>query len=100
MTTEYGDSEGTPVAILEAGASGLPVVAPRHAGIPDVVVNGKTGLLVDEGDVTEMAKHMLRLAQEPELAANLGRASRQRIEDHFTMSKSIANLWQILQGVL
>lgn len=100
VTTEYGDSEGTPVAILEAGASGLPVVATRHAGIPDVVVNGKTGLLVDEGDVTEMAKHMLQLAQEPELAANLGRAARQHIEDHFTMSKSIAKLWHILQGVL
>jgi colanic acid/amylovoran biosynthesis glycosyltransferase len=46
-----GDSEGMPVAILEAGASGLPVVATRHAGIPDAVIEGTTGFLVDEHDV-------------------------------------------------
>jgi colanic acid/amylovoran biosynthesis glycosyltransferase len=53
-----GDSEGTPIAILEAGACGLPVIATRHAGIPEVVVDGETGLLVDEGDVSGMAEHM------------------------------------------
>jgi colanic acid/amylovoran biosynthesis glycosyltransferase len=68
-----GDSEGTPVAILEAGAAGLPVVATRHAGIPDVVVEGETGLLVDEHDVTDMARHMLRLVDEPQVAETLGR---------------------------
>ena len=56
-----GDSEGMPVAILEAGASGLPVVATRHAGIPDAVIEGTTGFLVDEHDVDGMAEGMLRL---------------------------------------
>lgn len=48
VTPSYGDAEGTPVAILEAGAAGLPVVSTRHAGIQDVVVHQKTGLLVEE----------------------------------------------------
>jgi glycosyltransferase involved in cell wall biosynthesis len=91
-----GDSEGTPVAILEAGASGLPVIATRHTGIADVVVHGETGFLVDEGDVDGMAEHMLRLAQEPETAARLGRAARVRIQTNHSMEKSISGLWNIL----
>jgi glycosyltransferase involved in cell wall biosynthesis len=100
MRTGYGDSEGTPVGVLEAGASGLPVVATRHAGILDVVVDGATGLLVDEGDVVGMAEHMLRLAREPELAGRLGQAARRRICAHFTMDQSIAKLWSIIEGAL
>ena len=46
---------------LEAGAAGLPIVATRHAGIPDVVIQGETGFLVDEHDVDGMAQRMLRL---------------------------------------
>jgi glycosyltransferase involved in cell wall biosynthesis len=100
VTTGYGDSEGTPVGILEAGASGLPVVATKHAGIPDVVVDGETGLLVNEGDVIGMGERMLKLARDPELADRLGRAARQRISTHFTMESSIAKLWHIIEDVL
>ena len=67
-----GDSEGTPVAILEAGAMGLPVVATRHAGIPDVVADGVTGFLVEERDVCGMATHMLALARNPASRASAG----------------------------
>ena len=96
----HGDSEGTPVAVLEAGASGLPVVATRHAGIKDVVIEGKTGFLVDEGDMEGMAEYMIRLANDPELAARLGRAARERIEAEFSMEKSIAGLWEIIKGAI
>ncbi|MEA3377274.1 MAG: glycosyltransferase, partial [Chloroflexota bacterium] len=95
-----GDSEGTPVAVLEAGASGLPVVATRHAGIPDVVVEGETGFLVDEGDVHAMAEGMVRLASMPDLAGRMGAAARKRIEEHFSMEKSIANLWRIITSAM
>lgn len=91
-----GDSEGTPVAILEAGASGLPVVATHHTGINDAVVHGETGFLVNEGDVDAMAKYILQLAQEPETAACLGRAARARIAANYSMEKSISGLWGIL----
>src|SRR5258707_11809281 len=46
----------SPVGIVEAGATGLPVISTRHAGIPDVVVDGETGLLVEERDVEGMAQ--------------------------------------------
>ncbi len=91
-----GDCEGTPLAILEAGATGVPVVSTRHAGIPDVVVDGETGFLVAEKDIAEMAERMLRLAKHSELAADLGRAARDHISREFSMDKSIGGLYRIL----
>ena len=67
-----GDTEGTPVAVLEAGACGLPVVSTRHGGITDVVIYGKTGFLVDEGDIDAMADHIHELLSNPELASGNG----------------------------
>lgn len=84
-----GDSEGTPVAVLEAGASGLPVVATRHAGIPDVVLEGQTGYLIDEGDIDGMGAAMIRILDEPALAAQMGSAARTRIRKYFTLKKHI-----------
>lgn len=95
-----GDCEGTPVGILEAGASGLPVVSTRHAGIPDVIVEGQTGLLVDERDVKGMAAHMLQLIHEPAIAERLGRAARQRIETRFSIEHSIGRLWSIIESCI
>src|SRR5262249_29879937 len=74
-----GDCEGTPLGILEAGASGLPVVGTRHAGIPDVVIEGETGLLVNEYDVAGMAEAMTKLLEEPLLAGRMGQAARTHI---------------------
>ena len=96
----HGDSEGTPVAILEAGASGLPVVATRHAGIKDAVLDGETGLLVDEGDVEGMAERMIRLAEDPGLAARLGKAAREHIAAHYAMSGHIERLWGVLRAAM
>lgn len=95
-----GDSEGTPVAVLEAGASGLAVLATRHAGIPDVVVSGETGLLVEERDVDGMAVHMLALLQDPSLAGRLGAAARRHVNDNFSMDRSIERLWGVIVGCM
>ena len=92
-----GDSEGTPVAILEAGASGLPIVSTRHAGIPDVVEENETGFLVDEYDVEGMAEHMRRFGEDPELAGRIGNAARQHVAENFSMEKHIARLYSILE---
>lgn len=99
VTTTYGDSEGTPVSIIEAGATGLPVVSTRHGGIPDVVVSGETGILVEEGDVDGMAQAMLKLAQDPPLAQEMGVAARNRVAMHFSLDQTIATLWQIISSV-
>lgn len=87
-----GDSEGTPVAVTEAGAAALPVVATRHAGIKDLVVDGETGFLVEEGDVREMARAMSRLARDASLARRMGAANRQRICREFSMARTISKL--------
>lgn len=92
-----GDSEGTPVAILEAGASGLPVVSTYHGGIPDVVIDNETGLLVQERDVEGMAHQMLRLLRDPALAEALGQSAQQHINLHFSAGRSINRLWTIMK---
>jgi colanic acid/amylovoran biosynthesis glycosyltransferase len=93
-----GDCEGTPVAIIEACATALPVVSTRHAGIPDVVLDGQTGFLVEERDVEAMADRMLRLAQDPVLAATVGQAAQQRIRTEFTIERSHGRLWSIIES--
>jgi len=93
-----GDSEGTPVAVIEAGATGLPVISTRHAGIPDVVIEGATGFLVEEHNVEGMAQCMLRVARDPGLAGQLGRAARLHVEGRFSLEGSIRELWRIIQS--
>lgn len=95
-----GDCEGLPVAILEASASGLPVVSTRHAGIPDVVVDGETGFLVDERDADAMAGRMIRLLREAPLARKLGEAARRRTQSRFSRQQSEGRLWAVIQSCL
>ncbi|MDO5553873.1 MAG: glycosyltransferase [Planctomycetia bacterium] len=91
-----GDSEGTPVAILEALMSGLPVIATRHAGIPDVITDRETGFLVDENDIQAMSARMLEIARNPEKAVAVGLAARQYALKNLTATSSIRNLYSIL----
>jgi glycosyltransferase involved in cell wall biosynthesis len=98
LQASTGNREGTPVAVMEAGASGLPAVATRHAGIPEVVVHGATGLLVDEGDVVAMTSAMQQLADDPALAARLGRAARERVCAEFTSRISLGRLGAVLDA--
>ena len=98
VTASNGDSEGTPVAVLEAGAMGLPVVATRHAGIPDVVQEGVTGLLGDERDVEVMATHMLTLIGNRALCRELGRNAAAHVRRYYTMEQSIGRLARILRA--
>lgn len=71
-----GDHEGGyPVICIELGASGMASVATRHADMDMVVIDGETGLLADEGDIEGLARHLVRFAREPQLAATLGRAA-------------------------
>ncbi len=92
ITADDGDMEGMPVAVLEAAASGLPVVATEHAGIPDAVLHGQTGLLVGEHDVDGMADAMLRLLDDRDYALSLGRQGRRHVQENFSMEKHISIL--------
>lgn len=99
IVSSDNDHEGTPLAVLEAMASGVPVIATRHAGIPDVVQHGVHGLLCDEHDVDAMAQHMLALAHDPQRASEMGRAGRVNVEAHYTLEGSITGLERILASV-
>lgn len=93
-----GDSEGAPVALIEAAATGIPVVATRHAGIPEIVLDGKTGLLVGEREVEGFALRMAELLRSPEHAGALGAAARERAERHFGIARHIDRLAAVLRS--
>ena len=100
MVAPDGDSEGSPVAVMEAQLSGLPVVATRHAGIPEVVMENQTGLLVDEGDESAMAQAMSLLLLDPDLASRLGDGGRRRIKERFTIEHHLRQVEQLLRQVI
>jgi glycosyltransferase involved in cell wall biosynthesis len=79
--------EGLPMALIEAMASGLPVIATRVSGTNQVMVHGETGLLVEPGNSSELAQAILKMASDPSMARQMGRAARQRVEVHFGAQK-------------
>ncbi|MGB0975235.1 MAG: glycosyltransferase [Flavobacteriaceae bacterium] len=93
---ENGDSEGTPVAILEASASGLPIVSTQHAGIPYIVQDNGTGFLVAENDAEAMAENMLTLLTNTILAKEMGQRGRRYVAEHFTLEQHIETLTGLL----
>lgn len=100
IVADDGDSEGTPVAILEASAAGLPIVSTFHAGIPDVIIDKVTGLLVEEKEVEKMANAMLFLLDNPDVAQKMGEKGRENIATNFSMDKHIGKLQQILEDAI
>lgn len=97
MVASDGDSEGNPVAIMEAQLSGLPVIATRHAGIPEVVVDGLSGILCDEKDVLAMSEAMQELLNNPLLAQKLGEFGSDRVKKQFTIKKHLHELSLFLE---
>jgi colanic acid/amylovoran biosynthesis glycosyltransferase len=94
-----GDSEGTPVGIIEAMAAGLPLVSTRHAGIPDVVIENETGFLVDEGNIDVMAEQILTLLDNRDLAGSFGKKGNERILSEFTLQKHIATIDRLIEEI-
>lgn len=84
-----GDMEGMPVAILEANAAGVPVIATKHAGIPEVIIHRENGFLIDEHDVASMANYITELIEKPWLAKEMGLKGKEIIQKDFTMSMHI-----------
>lgn len=94
---ESGDMEGTPLSILEAQAAGIPVVSTYHAGIPDVVIDGETGYLVQENDIEGMASAMGQILADHAKTKAMGHAAKIRCREHFTLSRHILSLQETLQ---
>jgi colanic acid/amylovoran biosynthesis glycosyltransferase len=100
VTAENGDQEGMGVSFAEASANGLPVISTVHNGIPEVVIDGKSGYLVAEDDIQGMADKMAWTARNPELWTRLGQAGRAHIEEQFCRSKQTQKYLLLLENVL
>ncbi|OGW75308.1 MAG: hypothetical protein A2Z72_08675 [Omnitrophica bacterium RBG_13_46_9] len=87
VTASDGDLEGTPVVLLEAQAAGLPVVSTYHSGIPEIVVDGKSGFLVPEKDTDALADRINYLVENPQIWTEMGAAGRRFIEENFDIKK-------------
>jgi len=99
VTAESGDQEGTPVAIMEALACGVPVVSTIHAGIPEVVHDGVSGYLVPERDVSGLVDVIRRLVRDPGLRAVMGQLGRAYIQERHDIGKLSSRLIEIYRGI-
>ena len=80
-------SEGVSLALLEAMAAGLPVIATRVGGLPEVVTDGENGLLIPPQDPEALATALERLLADPDLAQKLGENARKHVEANFSLER-------------
>jgi colanic acid/amylovoran biosynthesis glycosyltransferase len=90
-----GNQEGIPNSMLEAMASGLPVFATNHGGIPEAIENGMSGILVPEGDFEALAQALLDAAQDRHLLSRIGRAGADALAQKFDQRAQVRRLEEI-----
>jgi glycosyltransferase involved in cell wall biosynthesis len=93
-------TEGIALTLLEAMACGLPTVATRVGGNPEVLADGQTGLLVPAQSPAELAEAILRLRRERETARQMGAEGRRRVEEHFDVRRMVADYQRLYMEVL
>lgn len=93
--TVGGRVEGFGIALAEASACGLPVIAGRSGGVAEAVKEGETGLIVDPEDTEEIAAAIRRLLDDQLLARRLGQAGRKAVESHYNWDRVIRDLREI-----
>jgi len=89
LTSDY---EGTPNVLLEAMASGLPVVATKVGGVPEIVEQGKTGFMVEPGDEAGMCAALVRLSNDSQLRMEMGRDARTYVEANHSLDRLLSML--------
>ena len=92
-----GRQEGLPTVLMEAMSTGLPVIASRHSGIPELITDGVDGLLIEERDIEGYAAALEGL---PDLDPAIGRRARQKIEEKFNMSIQNEKLMNIYRSTI
>jgi glycosyltransferase involved in cell wall biosynthesis len=99
VTAPNGDQEGQGISLVEASSCGLPVVTTRHNGIPDVVLDGETGYLVEERDVRGMGERIAGLAAHPERWKEMGARGRKHVETHMNLSLQVQKAIALYQAL-
>lgn len=100
VPTRRGSREGIPVSLMEGMACGLPAVASRISGIPELVDDGENGFLVPPRDPMALACALDRLARDPGLRLRMGRAARAKVLDGFDLSRNAARLAALMRDAL
>jgi glycosyltransferase involved in cell wall biosynthesis len=93
-------NEGLGLVLIEAMAANLPVVATRVGGVPEVVEEGQTGLLVEARDSDQISSAILRLARDRALRERMGRAGRDRADAHFSIQATVRRTEQIYNDLV
>ena len=92
--------EGMPGVLIEAGLSGLPVVATDVPGVSTIVANDETGYIVAEDDLPAMVAAVARLFEDPALRAHMGGAARRRCMDRFSLDAVAVRWLEVLEPLL
>jgi glycosyltransferase involved in cell wall biosynthesis len=92
-------NEGVPYVVLEAFHSGLPVVATRAGGVPDVLIDGVSGYLVEGGDVTRLTERLIACVERPDMRARLAAGGRTVIRERYSLDRWIAGYYQLFSEV-
>jgi phosphatidylinositol alpha-1,6-mannosyltransferase len=94
------DVEGFGLVFLEANACGKPVIGGRTGGIPEAIVDGKTGFLVEPESVPDIAGRLATVLTDPELAAEMGRQGRSRVQTGFSWVDAAARVQELVIGMV
>ena len=89
--------EGIPLVLMEAMAMHIPVVAPRLAGIPELIEDNQNGLMYTPSDWQDLADKVIYLIENPDVARNLALKGRQKVLEEFTIKNSVEPLWNKFQ---
>ena len=100
IVDEGGHTEGLPIVLLEAMACGTPCIASSVGGIPDAIIDGFNGFLVEQKNVDELSDRITQLIQDEDLRKTIGRNARQHIEENFTWERSVNQTIAFLKEVI